>query len=112
MIPATGFSYPCLNSSNSVLIARSLWIRFQSLWGAPPLLELVVKVSKSIGAFVKDVRQARRDMEAVSRELVSLNIVLELLAEDTKQGAVKLPQTLSRQVSTIVSKLHNCGSGH
>lgn len=75
--------------------------------GCVALLETVVKTSTAIGTFVKDVRQARRDMEAVSRELVSLKMVLELLVEDTREQIVVLPQTLNRQVASIVA---NCAT--
>ncbi|KAK1760062.1 hypothetical protein QBC47DRAFT_366316 [Echria macrotheca] len=73
--------------------------------GCMSLLEAVVKASTTIGTFVKNVRQARRAMEAVSRELLSLKIVLELLIEDTQDKTVVLPQTLNRQVASIVA---NC----
>lgn len=56
--------------------------------------------------FVKDVRAARSDLDVVSRELLSLKTVLELLAEDIGDSSSRsIPQTLQNQIAGIV---RNC----
>jgi hypothetical protein len=56
--------------------------------------------------FVKDVRAARSDLDAVSRELLSLKTVLELLADDVDDSSSRsIPQTLQNQIAGIV---RNC----
>lgn len=55
---------------------------------------------------MKDVRAARSDLDEVSRELVSLKTVLELLADDINESSnVSFPQTLHKQSAGIVT---NC----
>lgn len=59
----------------------------------------ISKLSVQITGFVSDVRDARRDMEAVSRELTSLSICLASLKDDSE--TVKFPDTL-------LDVIHNC----
>lgn len=67
------------------------------------------KTSLAIAKFVRDVRGARSDLDAVSRELLSLNTVLELLADDISSddgdGGKTFPDTLRKQITGIV---RNC----
>ena len=70
--------------------------------GCGSLISLIAKTSTTINSFVREVRGARADLDAVSRELHSLSNVLDLLADD---GAVQLPEQLTAQVSSI---LQNC----
>ena len=59
------------------------------------LVSTITKTSLLIGGFVKDVRAARSDLDGVSRELLSLKTVLELLADDvTESTNESLAQTL------------------
>jgi hypothetical protein len=69
------------------------------------LLESVAKTSIQISDFVRIAREARGDLGRVSRELVSLKTVLEILSEDagTEKG---FPDSLVKQISGI---LKNCG---
>jgi len=60
----------------------------------------VAKVSQSIRTFVRTAREARSDLDLVSRELHSLQIVLELLAEDTEETPKAIP--LEKQIGGIV----------
>jgi hypothetical protein len=53
---------------------------------------------------VRDVRGARSDLDAVSRELLSLRTVLELLADDVADPS-KFPDSLKKQITGIVT---NC----
>jgi hypothetical protein len=66
----------------------------------------ITKAAVSITAFVKDVRGARSDLDAVSRELGSLQRLLELLAEDASEASENpFPTTLQKQISGIIT---NC----
>ena len=64
------------------------------------LISAVTKTSLVVIGFVKDVRAARSDLDSVSRELLSLKTVLELLADDATDEA--FPQTLQKQISGLV----------
>jgi hypothetical protein len=72
-------------------------------------VSLVVSISKltiSISGFVREVRGARSDLDAVSRDLLSLKTVLELLAEDASDSNdTVFPETLRKQVTGIIA---NC----
>lgn len=70
------------------------------------LAAAIAKTSIVVTKFVRDVRGARSDLDAISRELVSLNTVLELLADDVanpENGT--FPDTLRKQINGIVT---NC----
>lgn len=70
------------------------------------LVAIVAKTSLTVTKFVRDVRGARGDLDAVSRELQSLSTVLQLLADDTADPETgPLPGALARQVAGIVN---NC----
>ncbi|KAF8849320.1 WD40 repeat-like protein [Acephala macrosclerotiorum] len=70
------------------------------------LASTITRTSLAVIGFVKDVRAARSDLDAVSRELQSLSIVLELLADDLNGSANEsIPQTLQKQISGIIA---NC----
>jgi hypothetical protein len=70
------------------------------------LVGTITKTSILVTGFVRDVRAARTDLDAVSRELLSLKTVLELLAEDVANPTGKgFPETLQKQISGIVT---NC----
>jgi hypothetical protein len=69
-------------------------------------ISLIVTVSKTaivVTGFVQDVRGARSDLDAVSRELLSLRTVLELLADDVADPR-KFPDSLKKQITGIVTK--------
>jgi hypothetical protein len=76
------------------------------------LVGSITKLSFQIHGFVREVREARGDMDAVSRELQSLKTILEILAEDAETSTTTnstngfFPATLGRQISGIVA---NCG---
>ncbi|KAF8854795.1 hypothetical protein BDZ45DRAFT_26993 [Acephala macrosclerotiorum] len=70
------------------------------------LISTITKTSLVVIGFVKDVRAARSDLDGVSRELLSLKMVLELLADDITDSTNKsFPQTLQKQIAGIVT---NC----
>lgn len=65
----------------------------------------IAKVGIGVHQFVRDVRDARSDMDAVSRELGSLNMILEIVAEDVKAHGADLDDNLRLQIMGIVG---NC----
>jgi hypothetical protein len=70
------------------------------------LASIITRTSLVVIGFVKDIRTARSDLDAVSRELLSLKIVLELLADDVNDSTTQsIPQTLQKQIAGIVT---NC----
>ncbi|OCK85524.1 hypothetical protein K432DRAFT_26687 [Lepidopterella palustris CBS 459.81] len=74
--------------------------------GCVSLLSAIAKTSVSVTGFIRDYRDSRHDLVAVSRELTDLEIVLGLLKEDSSiTGSQAIPQTLQRQIVSIIS---NC----
>ncbi|KID83863.1 WD40/YVTN repeat-like-containing domain protein [Metarhizium guizhouense ARSEF 977] len=70
------------------------------------LVATVSKVSIQISGFVREVRDARGDLDAVSRELTSLKSVLEILAKDAENPTGGgFPGSLVTQISGILT---NC----
>ena len=74
------------------------------LVGGTALIGAITKTTLTLIKFTREVRDARGDVDAVSRELSSLKLLLELLVDDTAEGK-KLPDTLQKQVTAIVG---NC----
>ncbi|KAH7219453.1 hypothetical protein DER44DRAFT_761006 [Fusarium oxysporum] len=75
--------------------------------GCAGLITAIGSLSISINTFVRSCREARSDLDRVSRELHSLQTVLELIEEDAKDDTKPFPPTIQHHVSGIVS---NCGS--
>lgn len=74
--------------------------------GCVSLVATISKLSEVISTFIRDVRTSRSELDAVSRELLSLKTVLELLEEDTSEDVSgSFPETLRLQIIGIVS---NC----
>ena len=76
------------------------------------LASTITRTSLVVISFVKDVRSTRSDLDVVSRELSSLKIILELLAEDVNDSTtlsipqtLHIPQTLQKQITGIIT---NC----
>src|ERR1700761_1149775 len=67
----------------------------------------ITKVSLTVNTFVRTVREARNDLDAVSRELLSLKTVLELLADDANHAPSDkpIPPNLEKQIKGIIN---NC----
>jgi hypothetical protein len=71
------------------------------------LVATITGLTVQINGFVREVRGARSDLDAVSRELHSLTMVLEMLAHDAGDTACSaFPPSLAQQVTDIVK---NCG---
>jgi hypothetical protein len=65
------------------------------------LTATVAKTSVAVTTFVRAVRSARSDIDGVSRELVSLSTLLELITEDAQDIHV-FPETLRKQIFGIL----------
>ncbi|XEV01778.1 hypothetical protein FSHL1_007065 [Fusarium sambucinum] len=75
--------------------------------GCASLITTIGTLTLSITSFVRSCREARSDLDRVSRELHSLQTVLELIQEDAKDDTKPFPDTIQRHVSGIVT---NCNS--
>ncbi len=74
--------------------------------GCVALISTIGKTSFVITSFVRDCRAARHDLDAISRELTSLETIVTLLKEDTANTKGQaIPETLQEQITSIVS---NC----
>lgn len=62
----------------------------------------ITTLTTSLIAFIRDVRDARGDVEEISLELHSLKMILELLANDS---TVPLPLIIETQLDSVLS---NC----
>jgi hypothetical protein len=72
--------------------------------GALGIAGTIGKLSITISTFVRQVRDARGDMDAVLRELVSLKTILEMLADDAVENqSNNIPTTLTEQISGILN---------
>jgi hypothetical protein len=70
------------------------------------LIGTINKLSITITGLVKSVRAAKCDLDSITKELLSLKIVLELLADDASNtNPLNLLDLLQKQISGIVS---NC----
>lgn len=67
------------------------------------LISGIVTLSQQITTFVSSVRNARNDMDAVSRELSSLKLSLEALRHDSSN--INFPESLQQN---LVGVLQNC----
>ncbi|RSM06001.1 hypothetical protein CDV31_009335 [Fusarium ambrosium] len=63
-------------------------------------------LSVKIHSFVRTCREARGDLDSVSRELLSLKTILELIQEDASDGSKPFPKTLSQHVTAILGNCH------
>jgi hypothetical protein len=75
--------------------------------GCIGLIDIITRTSVQVVEFMRDVQAAKSDLDAVSRELLSLKTVLELLAEDiTTYTNEPFPLALWNQITGIIT---NCG---
>ncbi|RYP56259.1 hypothetical protein DL771_012046 [Monosporascus sp. 5C6A] len=73
----------------------------------------IAKVSLVLNGFVRDVREARADVDGISRELHSLQSVLDLLKEDTDILPPQLAagtRSILEHCSTVLEELDDCFS--
>jgi hypothetical protein len=77
-------------------------------------ISTISRLSIQVTGFVSSVREARKDMEAVSRELTSLSMCLATLRDDSQ--TVNFPETLrevvgncdriANEMAEVLRKLH------
>lgn len=65
--------------------------------------DTITSASAILDGFVRDVREARSDVDGVSRELHSMQNVLNLLKED----AMLFPSELAKQIPTVLEHCAN-----
>jgi len=87
------------------------------------LLSGITNLSKHISVFISEVRDARKDMDAVSRELTSLALCLELLRDDSTTinysegfrkdliGVLQSCDFITHQMKAILRKLSSGNVG-
>nr|CEG04756.1 unnamed protein product [Fusarium clavum] len=75
--------------------------------GCAGLITTIGSLTISITSFVRSCREARSDLDRVSRELHSLQTALELIQEDAKDVTKPFPEIIQRHVSDILT---NCNS--
>ncbi|KAH7190168.1 kinase-like domain-containing protein [Fusarium oxysporum f. sp. albedinis] len=73
--------------------------------GCAALITAIGSLTISINAFVRTCRDSRSDLDKVSRELHSLQNVLELIQEDAKDDAKPFPPAIEHHITSIVA---NC----
>ncbi|RSL73890.1 hypothetical protein CEP54_000293 [Fusarium duplospermum] len=71
------------------------------------LISAIGALSLSIHGFVRTCREARKDLDKVSRELQSLQLVLGLIEDDATNEEKPFPPVIRQHVSRIIS---NCNS--
>jgi Fungal N-terminal domain of STAND proteins len=72
--------------------------------GALSIVASIGKLTITVTRFVRQVRDARGDLDAISRELVSLSSILEILAEDVSNpGPNGLPESIAKQIQGILN---------
>lgn len=73
--------------------------------GCAGLIMAIGGLSVKIHSFVRTCREARGDLDSVSRELLSLRTILELVQEDASDETKPFPKTLNQHVTAIIA---NC----
>lgn len=67
------------------------------------LLTSISKLSVQITTFILEVRDARKDLDAVQRELSSMKLCLEALRNGIIDTRLKYPQSLQEKLVAIIS---------
>src|SRR5947208_3368665 len=73
--------------------------------GCVSLIGGITNLSMHIAVFVSEVRSARKDMDAVQRELASLSLCLEALKIDCSSRRVDYPEAIKEN---LAQALVNC----
>ena len=73
--------------------------------GSVSLAATVTNLLTKITLFILDVKGARKDIDAVARELVSLKLCLIALEDEDQRKRLKLPDAIRRHIQDI---LKNC----
>ena len=68
------------------------------------LITAIANLSTQVSGFIRSVRNARGDVDALTRELASLRIVLEVLVGDSTDGN-NIPEPIEKQLLGVIA---NC----
>ena len=69
------------------------------------LVGVIGKTTIQVGLFVHDIRESRKELDAISRELSSLSLCRSALANDSASPAAGFPLSLADNVLSVV---RNC----
>ena len=69
------------------------------------LVGVIGKTTIQVGLFVHGIRESRKELDAISRELSSLSLCLSALANDSASPAAGFPLSLA---DNVLSVIHNC----
>jgi hypothetical protein len=72
------------------------------------VVELVGRVSASAASFMHDIKDARRDMIQVRKDMSDLSIILSMVAEDLEPDRSSSPGEMSHSQQHIVGLTHTC----
>jgi hypothetical protein len=75
--------------------------------GCAGLIGGITNLSMHIALFVSQVRSARKDMDSVSSELVSLQLCLEALRSNFQSQRVDYPEVMRSSLPEILKKLRH-----
>lgn len=75
---------------------------FSITTGCIGLVAEATNLLMKISIFVSEVRHARRDMDAIVRELVSLQLCLGALRDDEQLRYVAYPENMKHQINAIL----------
>lgn len=74
---------------------------------AGSLAASIFSLIKAIGSFITTARNSRTELDAVSRELLSLHVCLEVLENDRKNGSF-VQDELEISVSQVLNNIELC----
>lgn len=77
------------------------------------IVEIVGRVSASATSFMRDIKDARKDMIEVRKDMADLSTVLRMIAEDLdyhSQGSSSQPDDTAHSQQHIVDIAHSCGA--
>lgn len=66
------------------------------------LLATIGRTTVTITTFVRSVRDARKDLEAICRELASLRLSLETLSDDLENPAIEINANLEKNLRRVL----------
>lgn len=72
-------------------------------YGCGTLIDWVTRLTVGIPIFVSNVRIARKDMDALLRELTSLQLCLNALRDDDQSASVEYPPSLTSQINQLLT---------
>lgn len=81
------------------------------------IVEIVGRVSASAASFMRDIKDARKDMIEVRKDMADLSTVLRMIAEDldhpgqgSSSSASSRPDDAAHSQQHVVDIAHSCGA--